>query len=142
MMDHYREYLPGKIAASWSPPFLLHVGKERKPHQTTQLPENPKGKEKYILPRALLFGKKGVKFATDGVGTKAGRGWGELGVVVDKGLRSLSSSDSFLLLCRTHSVPSLRPFAFLHVLPIQNSKDRALNLGKQVLSLSPVFTDV
>ena len=79
VMDHHREYLPGKTAASWSPPFLLPVGKERKPHQTTQLPENPKGKEKYILPRALLFGKKGVKFATDGVGTKAGHGVGGVG---------------------------------------------------------------
>jgi hypothetical protein len=30
MMDHYSEYLPGKIATCLSPPLLLHVEKERK----------------------------------------------------------------------------------------------------------------
>lgn len=59
MMDHYREYLPGKIAASLSPPLLLHVGKERKPQQTNQLPENPKGKKNIVCQGLFCLGRMG-----------------------------------------------------------------------------------
>lgn len=90
MMDHYREYLPGKTATSLSPPILHHVGRERKRHQTNQHPENPKGKKKNILPRALLFGENGVKFAAEGMETKGGEWWTKV---------SPAPFDSFLLLC-------------------------------------------
>ena len=133
---------PAKLLPLGPLPSCFLLGKRGNPTKQPKSLKTQKEKKNTFCQGLFCLGRKGSNLQLVGWEPKQGMGWGELGVVVDKDLRSLSRSDSFLLLCCTHSVPLLCPFSFLHVLPIQNSKDRALNLGKQVLSLSPVFTDV
>lgn len=132
MMDHYREYLPSKTATSLSPPILHHVGRERKRHQTNQHPENPKGKKKTFCQGLFCLGRMGSNLQLKGWKPK-----GENGGQKSLLLRLILFCSC---VCTDSVVPLLHPLTVLHrVTNTEHSKDRALNLEGQVLSLSPSF---
>lgn len=150
MTDHYTEYLPGKIATSLSPPLLLHVGKEMKQHQTTKHSKKTwrENIHTHTATGFFVWGEWGqiCSWRDENRKGRTARRAGQENTS-GKDLRGQSLLVSLLLsvwflsalVCaRSLSFPCCA-LSFLHLVinTKHKKKDKALNAGGEVLSLSP-----